>query len=223
MNCDLSPGCWETGGETPLQERSLSEFHPWRSRRGKRRDAHPAPTSASRPKGPGAIAPEGKRDSIPELRGSADTSGQGAAAAGATGRDPLNLGERGDGHGTGGGSGSGMLPPRCREPNPWRLPQLPRRSLPHGRSRGPALPPSASLPSAEQRYWLLPALRRRPPSPGPGRGRGVRAHGSAYKGAASQPPGSFWSKATGAAGRGVSPGEHGSGGGTGKRLHGQGL
>lgn len=167
---------------------------PLRPQRRGRRDrgrSHPWESGMARP---------GQRG---QLRG-------GGSAGGRPGETP-GSGRGGYGHGTRGGSGSGMLPPRCREPNPWRLPQLPRRSLPHGRSRGPALPPSASPAAAEPRYWLLPA-RRRPPSPGPGRGRGVRAHGSAYKGAAPQPPGSFWSRATGAAGRGVSPGEDGSGG-----------
>lgn len=148
----------------------------------------------------------GKRDG---MAGTAPGRGQ---RCGDNRERPPGQGWGGPGHSTRGGSGSGLLPPRCREPNPWRLPQLPRRSLPRGRSRGPALPPSASPAAAEPRYWLLAARRRRPPSPGPGRGRGVRAHGSAYKGAAPHPPGVFWSRATGAAGRGVSPGEHGSGG-----------
>lgn len=200
MNCDLSSGCRNTGGKTTLREQSLSEFLPCRSRRGNRSDAHPSPTSASGPKGSGKAGWHGR-----------DSSGEGAALRGQPGETP-GSGMGGHGHSTRGGSGSGLLPPRCREPNPWRLPQLPRRSLPRGRSRGPALPPSASPAAAEPRYWLLAARRRRPPSPGPGRGRGVRAHGSAYKGAAPHPPGVFWSRATGAAGRGVSPGEHGSGG-----------
>lgn len=207
MNGNLSRGCWETGGKTTLQEQSLND----------QSLSEPLALPSGEPQrcgaeGIGGDRIPGKAGCIPERR---DTSGEGVAGAGATGqrqeRPPAR--EGGDGHSTGWGwvrlgdaapaqpGAKSLAPPAAPPPVP-----------PPSPLSGPGLAPLRLPPAAEPRYWLLPARRRRPPSPGPGRGRGVRAHGSAYKGAAPQPPGSFWSRATGAAGRGVSPGEHGSGG-----------
>lgn len=89
-----------------------------------------------------------------------------------------------------------------------------RRSLPHRRFWGPALPPPPPRPARSRATGC--SLRAAAARPAPAAGGQTREHRSAYKDAAPQPSGSFWSGATGVAGgdrerRGAPAALHGQG------------